>query len=102
MSNLISNFLATLQREFVAAGRTFNCEATYNRYESLNDLYRPPFDGRRYSLVNCAVSGRVLVYTLWARKYRETHLMAALSLDGKEDPSTKQFFKSIQIRYFEE
>jgi hypothetical protein len=102
MSNLLANFLATLQREFVAAGRTFNCEATYNRYEPLDDLYRPPFGGRKYRLVNCAVSGRVVVYTLWARKYRETHLMAALFLDGKDDVSARLFFKSIKIQQLEE
>jgi endonuclease YncB( thermonuclease family) len=102
MENAIANFLATLQREYIAAGRAFNCEATFNKHEYPIDFYRPPYGGRKYSLVNCAVTGKVLLYTLWARKYRETHLMAALSLDGKEDPSTKQFFKSIQIRYFEE
>jgi endonuclease YncB( thermonuclease family) len=100
MDSAVENFLATLRREYIAAGRKFNCaRQTFDPNAYPYDFYRHPYEARKYELSDCSVSGKLFVYSISWIKWREVHLIAALSLDGKEDPSARQFFKSLKIRH---
>jgi hypothetical protein len=99
MDGAVESFLATLRREYLAAGRKFNCaRQTFDPNAYPYDFYRHPYHARKYEISDCTVSGKLFIYSIAWLKWREVHLIAALSLDGKEDPDAKRFFKSLKIR----
>jgi len=97
MEVAVARLMAGLRAGFPAAGRNFSCEPTLFQKHYPNDYYRFPYTSRKYDFLDCNVSGSIYAYAGQSHKYRDIHLLAAITLDGKEDPAAKKFLKSLQI-----
>ncbi|HXM33794.1 MAG TPA: thermonuclease family protein [Pyrinomonadaceae bacterium] len=89
----MEEFLAAIKSDASRVGASFSCTPAIVQAVSSNFFYKV----RQYDLRGCTISGSVLISTLWSANNRDVHLVAALNLDGKEDPNAKRFFKSLHL-----
>jgi endonuclease YncB( thermonuclease family) len=98
LNGTVEGFVAGIRSDYQAHGFNFSCTATATHELDVRGGYH----AREYSLAGCTTPGTIRVYTTNdyrppAGHIREVHLVAAFSLDGKEDLNVKKFLQSVKL-----